>query len=97
MAYVNPIPTRAEWQKLRDGAKVPKGAAKVSIGDSIEKAHKTFTPGTISANVKATEQLIKDLDAYIAATKTKYPGFESVVKDKVRKKAASHLTFLKDI
>jgi len=47
MKYDFPIPTRAEWQKIRDGAKVPKGAAKVSIGDAIEKAHKTFTPDSI--------------------------------------------------
>lgn len=97
MAYVNPIPTRDAWKKLRDDAHVPKGAAKVSIGDAIDKARNTFTPDTISANVKATEQLIKDLDSYTAATKKKYPDFEAVVKDKVKKKATNHLAFLQDI
>jgi hypothetical protein len=97
MPYKNPIPTREEWQKLRDNAKVPKGAAKVSIGDSIAKVHKSFTPDTVSANVKDTEQLIANLDAYINQTKAKYPAFEAIVKTKVRKQAANHLSFLKDI
>jgi len=97
MPYKNPIPTREEWQKIRDNAKVPKGAAKVSIGDSIAKVHKTFTPTTVSANVKDTEQLITNLDAYTNQTKTKYPAFEAIVKTKVRKPAAAHLAFLKDI
>jgi hypothetical protein len=97
MAYTYPIPKREDWQKIRDGAKVPKGAAKVSIGDSLDKVHKSFTPDTISANEKATEQLIKDLDVYIAAIKPKYASFEAVVKDRVRKKAVSHLAFVKDI
>ena len=97
MPYKNPIPTREQWQKLRDDNHVPKGAAKVSIGDSIAKAHKSFTFATIQANQKDTQQLINDLDSYIAATKKKYPAFEAVVKDKVKKKAESHLTFLNDI
>ena len=97
MAYTYPIPTRDQWQKLRNDAKVPKGAAKVSIGDAVEKAHKSFTPDTIGANAKATEQLIKDLDVYTAAIKAKYPAFETIVKDKVRKKAVSHLAFVRDI
>lgn len=96
MKYDFPIPTRAEWQKLREAAKVPKGAAKVSIGDSIEKVHKSFTPETISANVKDTELLITNIDAYINQTKAKYAAFEAVVKTKVRKPAANHLAFLKD-
>jgi hypothetical protein len=54
MSYKNPIPAREAWQKLRDDAKV-------SIGDAIAKVHKSYTPKTISANVKDTEQLIKDL------------------------------------
>ena len=95
--YTYPIPTREQWQKIRDDAKVKKGAAKVSIGDSLAKAQKTFTPDTISANLTATDQLIKDLDSYIAATKAKYPAFEAIVRDKVRKKAANHQAFLKDI
>lgn len=95
--YTYPIPTREQWQKIRDDAKVKKGAAKVSIGDALAKAQKTFTPDTISANLTATDQLIKDLDSYITATKAKYPAFEAIVKDKVRKKAANHQAFLKDI
>jgi hypothetical protein len=97
MPYTMPIPTRAQWQAIRDGAHVPKGAAKVSVGDSIEKVHKSFKPDTISANLKDTETLITNLDSYINATKVKYPAFEAVVKDKVRKKVVNHQAFLKDI
>lgn len=97
MPYKNPIPSREVWQKLRDTNKVAKGAAKVSIGDSIAKVHKSFAPDTISTNLKDTEQLIKDLDVYIAAIKKKYPDFETIVNDKVKKKAQSHERFLNDI
>ena len=37
------------------------------------------------------------MDAYITQTKAKYPAFEAVVRSKVRKQAATHLSFLKDI
>jgi hypothetical protein len=88
--------TRGDWQKKRDAAKVPKGAAKVSIGDSIEKVHKSFGPATLGANIKDTEQLIKNLDAYTDATKAKYPNFQAEVK-KVRLGAKGHLDTMKNI
>ena len=97
MAYTNPVPTREAWQKLRDTNKVPKGAAKVSIGDAIAKVHKSFSPTSVDANVKDTKQLIKDLDAYINTVKAKHPSFEAVVKKDVKKKAEDHLRFMEDI
>jgi hypothetical protein len=60
-----PVPTREQWQKLRDTAKVPRGAAKVSIGDSLAKVHKSLGLATVSANQKDTDQLIKNLDVYL--------------------------------
>ena len=95
-AYDMLVPTREQWQTIRDTAKVPKGAAKVSIGDSIAAVHKSFTPDTLSKNVKDTEQLIKDLDTYITQTKAKYPAFEAEVK-KVRKKALDHQKAMESI
>ena len=94
--YDMPLLTRSDWQKKRDTAKVPKGAAKVSIGDSIEKVHKSFGPNTLSANIKDTDQLVKNLDAYMNETKTKYPGFQAEVK-KVRLVAKGHLDTMKSI
>lgn len=94
--YKMPIPSRKEWQTLRDKNKVPKGAAKVSIGDDIDAVHKTYSLATISSNQKATDKLVKDLDLYIATIKKKYPAFEAVVTKEVKKKADSHLRFVAD-
>lgn len=97
MPYTMPVPTRAQWQTLRNSNKVPKGAAKVSIGDDIEKVHSTFSIDTIDANMKATQKLITDLNSYMTATHAKYPNFQNVVKNQVQKKAENHLRFLEDI
>jgi len=94
--YDMPVITRGDWQKKRDAAKVPKGAAKVSIGDSLEKVHKSFGPTTLSANIKDTEQLLKNIDAYMDATKTKYPNFQADVK-KIRLVVKGHLDTMKSI
>jgi hypothetical protein len=92
-----PIPTREEWRKLRDAAKVPRGAAKVSIGDSLAKVHKSYGLATASANAKDTDQLIKDLDAYVVTIKKKYPNFEPIVQKQVKDKAQSHKLVLDEV
>lgn len=92
-----PIPTRAQWQKIRDDAKVPKGAAKVSVGDAIEKVHKSFKPTSIAANKTDTQKLLDVLDSYIKTVKAKYPAFETVFNTKVKDKATRHMAFLDDI
>lgn len=97
MPYQMGIPTRAAWQKLRDNAKVPKGAAKVSIGDSIEKVHKSFQPTSLSVNIADTKKLIANLESYIKDTKTKHPKFEAVVRADVLNKATAHLAFLDSV
>lgn len=95
--YKIQIPTRAEWQTLRNNAKVAKGATKVSLGDAIEKAHKTFSLSTVSANLADTTKLIQAATTYAAEIAKKHPGFDKTVNDKVKKKAESHLAFVKDI
>ena len=90
------VPTRDEWQKARDGAKVPKGATKVSIGDSIAAVHKSFKPESLAKNVQDSITLIKNLDTYMAQTKAKYPAFEATVK-KFRKKADDHKAVISQI
>jgi hypothetical protein len=95
--YDMPIPTRQEWQKLRDTNKVPKGAAKVSIGSAIEKVHKTFGLSSVSKNQAATAQLIQDVDAYLVTIKKKYPAFEPIVTRQVRNKAVAHQRYADDL
>ncbi len=94
--YEMPVPTRGEWQQLRDGAHVKKGAAKVSIGDSIEKVHKSFAPDKVATNIADTQKLVNNLDSYMNDTKAKYPAFQDKVKT-VRKHAANHLAFMQDM
>lgn len=94
--YTMPVPTRQEWQKLRDSNKVPKGSAKVSIGDSLDAFHKSFGLDTMSKHQQATVHLIRDTDLYLAAVKTKYPAFAVVVAREVRKKAETHKRFVDD-
>lgn len=63
--------TRAQWQKERDKAGVPKGAAKVSMGDAIDRFHKANAKG-VRDGVKAAQSLQKDLQAYKTAVQKKY-------------------------
>ena len=94
--YTILVPTRAEWQKKRDAAKVPKGAAKVSIGDSIDPVHKTFALKTAAQNVKDTEKLLANLVTYRAAIEKKYPKFLPEL-DKVIKKTRDHKKVMDDV
>ncbi|HEY7008236.1 MAG TPA: hypothetical protein VH395_04815 [Jatrophihabitantaceae bacterium] len=91
-----PVLTRQEWQKLRDGNHVPKGAAKVSIGDDIAALHDSFNLATMSKHQAATTKLLKDLDVYLATIKPKYPAFEQVVTKQVKTKTQAHKRFVDD-
>jgi hypothetical protein len=95
--YTMLIPSRTDWQKLRDTNHVPKGATKVSIGDAIEKAHKSYSLKNIATHKKDVEKLIADLITYAASIKKKYPVFEPIVNTKVKKKADDHLKLINDI
>ena len=95
--YDVPVPTRVNWQKLRDTNHVAKGATKVSLGDSIARVHDTFSLATISKNQQATVQLLKDVDVYIAGITAKYPAFVPIVTKNVKAKAQSHKRFVDDV
>ncbi|MGE5115994.1 MAG: hypothetical protein ACM3N6_05815 [Betaproteobacteria bacterium] len=94
--YTMLVPTRTEWQKKRDAAKVPKGAAKVSIGDSIDPVHKTFSLKTAAANVTQTDKLLANLATYRSAIEKKYPKFVPEL-DKIIKKTRDHKKVMEDI
>lgn len=84
--YPNTIWTREEWRKARDdkaknGAAVPQGAAKVSIGDALDKFHKANKKG-LAEGLKALTALEAALDTYQKTVKTKYPKWYARV-DKV--------------
>lgn len=91
-----PIPTRTQWQVLRDQNKVPRGAAKVSIGDSLDAVHKSFSLPTMTKHQQATVKLINDVDAYLIVVKKKYPAFEAIVTRQLKKKAEAHKRFVDD-
>jgi hypothetical protein len=75
--------TRDEWRKARadkskNGVAVPQGAAKVSIGDALDKFHKANAKGIQPGEVAAKE-LKKDLVVYLTAVKAKYPQWHKRV------------------
>jgi hypothetical protein len=99
--YIHPVLTREAWQKLRKNPPkwdVPKGAAKVSIGDAITAVHKPLSLATIDQNIKDTEKLIASLTTYIDTIKknSKYAPFATEV-EKVKKRAGHHLQSMKNI
>ena len=90
------IPKRDDWQKMRDKQKVPKGSAKVSIGDSIAAVHKSYSMNTLAQNIKDTDKLLSDLNTYLEMVKKKYPAFTADV-TKVIKNSKVHLTNIKAV
>ena len=87
---------RKQWQTKRDAAGVPKGAAKVSIGDSIDPVHKSFSLKTAAKNVQDTDKLLANLESYKKAIDKKYPKFVAEV-DKILKNARAHKRTMEDI
>lgn len=75
---------RKEWQKLRDTAKVPKGAVSgVSMGDLFDAYWKG---NDWLSKVKPLHNLSAGTKKYIAAIqKTKHKAFAAVVQQKVQK------------
>lgn len=92
-----PIPTRADWRKIRDDQKVPKGAAKVSVGDALDKVHKSFSLKTISAHINDLNTLDITMGMYTESIKTKYPKFPAVVKSKVLGPLKTHKEAMNEI
>lgn len=62
---------RKKWQTERDKEKVPKGAAKVSMGDEIEKFHKANAKGLREGRA-AAEKLLTVVAAYKKAIAAKH-------------------------
>jgi hypothetical protein len=85
--YRMAVPTRQQWQQVRDSNEVPQAAAKLSIGDDIDAVHRTFGLSTMSKHQTATAQLIKDIDVYLATVKKQNPAFEQVVTKELKRKA----------
>lgn len=95
--YTMPIPDRKSWQQLRDKNNVPKGAAKVSIGDDLDAVHKSLSLTTLSKHEQALSKLLKDIDAYLIVIKSKYPKFEPIVTKELKNKAQRHKSFVADL
>jgi hypothetical protein len=95
------VPDRKAWVDLRNKAKVEKGVAKPSIGDDVEKVHKTWGWKTMSAHEKEVKKLLADLRVYIDTLKKKkddkYDKFATTVETKVKKKAEQQLEFVETV
>ncbi len=91
------VPTRKEWQAIKKRHSVPDGIAKVSIGDSLDKFHKSFKPlkpANASANFKDTKQLVKDLGIYVEALGNRQLSFAKIVRSEVADHVIAHLAAL---
>jgi hypothetical protein len=79
--------TRDQWQKARadtakNGGVVPKGAARVSIGDGLDTFHKA-NKKSVADGIKAATALKKDIQVYKKAVKDKYPKWYTRVEKQV--------------
>jgi hypothetical protein len=85
--YLKNVWNRERWVKERDDKKhgpVPKGAAKVNMGESLAKFHKLADQG-VKAGYPAIAGLKKTIETYKGAVKTKYPVFHKLIEDKLEK------------
>jgi hypothetical protein len=85
-AVPNGVWTRATWVKERDGLKtgqkVPQGAAKVSMGDALDKFHKRSAKGAKEGKA-AADELQRTIDSYLKAIQTKYPKLHKRLQDRL--------------
>jgi hypothetical protein len=94
------VPDRKAWVDLRTKAKVEKGVAKPSIGDDLEKVHKSWGWKTMSAHEKDVKKLQADITVYIDTLKKKggkYATFATTVETKVQKRANKQLEFVETV
>jgi enolase len=94
LIYQTMIWNRDRWVKERDDTKngpVPKGAAKVSMGDAIKKFHAAAAKGLKEGHKEAGE-LKKTIASYKSAIKVKYPVFHKLIETKLEKNLDSYLT-----
>ncbi|QEL20525.1 hypothetical protein [Limnoglobus roseus] len=98
LVYVDLIWKRDKWVAERDkkeNGPVPKGAAKVSMGDALAKFHEQAPKGPKVA-LKSAEDLKKAIVSYKEAIKSKYPKFFTQV-EKLEKNVDSYVTAAKQI
>lgn len=85
------IPTRAQWQKMRDAAKVPQGLTKANFGGLLDAANE-FKQGDFKGRYAATAKLrTAALEYYAALKSSKDPNvkaFAPVFDAKVYKEVA---------
>lgn len=94
LVYQNLIWSRERWVKERDDKKngpVPKGAAKVSMGDAIKKFHTAAAKG-LKEGLKEAGELKKTIATYKAAIKVKYPVFHKLIETRLEPNLNSYLT-----
>ena len=95
------VPTRAQWQTLRDKSGGKKGLAKVSIGKSLDKFHATLAKASKTDDVKAVTDVMasleKDLNTYAAAVQKKYNELASTVKREMISPLKAYKKALSDI
>ena len=94
--YEMPVPTRQQWQRLRDAAKVPAGISKANVGEALDAVHKSFSLPTMSKHQQAVVQLQRDVETYLVVAKKRYPSFEPVVNRELKKRVQLHLRFVED-
>jgi hypothetical protein len=88
--------TRTDWQtaradKNKNGMVIPKGAARVSIGDDLDKFHAANAKG-VREGIKAAQALKKDVTVYKAAVKTKYPKWYIRVEKQIEYNVDAYLS-----
>ena len=85
-AVPNGVWTRQTWVAERGGAKtgekVPKGAAKVSMGDALDKFHKRSAKGAKEGKAAAAE-LTSTIEDYRKAIQAKYPKLAQRLHDRL--------------
>jgi len=97
LVYVELIWNRTKWQDERKkNGDVPKGAAKVRMGDALDKFHKAAAKG-LKEGRAAAEDLKKAIAVYKAAITTKYSKFHDRIQKSLESNVNSYLTESKKI
>jgi hypothetical protein len=78
------IPTRKEWQKIRDDAGGKAGETKkVSVGKALDEYHKAAAKYSGEDLLKPLQELEKDLNTYYEAVKKSNPKLAKAVDDEL--------------
>jgi hypothetical protein len=94
MGFEVQVYTREKWQKKRDEAKVPKGAAKVSMGDALDKFHKAAAKGFDQGEAEA-KNLEKAIADYKKQIDKKYADFVKKVVGQIEFNLDQYTTYCK--